>query len=101
MSGSDPSSASGFGHKVIGAIKETTGHLFGASGMENRGAAQRTQGEAEMAAAQRQGQVQGRQEQLQGTYHETKGAALGRTGEELSGKAERTKGNIREAAHNA
>jgi len=70
---SEPSKVTGTKDRVVGAVKESAGRLFGSERTEAEGHAQNVRGRSEVDAARAQQEQTGRAEILKGNIKESVG----------------------------
>ncbi|KAI9293645.1 DNA binding protein [Neoconidiobolus thromboides FSU 785] len=80
---------------TIGAIKENVGSVLGNHSLEAKGAAQRTEGDAEYKAAQAKGYAEGAKDSFKGNIKDTVGSAIGNEQMQVEGKASKLRGDAK------
>eukprot|EP01121_Diplochlamys_sp_Union-15-3_P013337 TRINITY_DN4126_c0_g1_i2.p1 TRINITY_DN4126_c0_g1~~TRINITY_DN4126_c0_g1_i2.p1 ORF type:complete len:115 (-),score=43.59 TRINITY_DN4126_c0_g1_i2:4-312(-) len=96
-----PSNIVGMKDQVVGAAKETIGHLTGDKKMEIEGSLQHDKGTAQREASTSEKLAEGYGHQVQGLTKEILGSAIGDKKLEQEGKTEKVVGqtNVDNTAH--
>jgi len=95
MSSEQPSKMHGTKDKVVGAIKEKTGHILGKPELEAKGEQQKETGKQEVESAKSGQRTQGYGEQVHGGTKEVTGKVVGNKQMENEGAAKKKEGEVR------
>jgi len=92
----EPSKVTGNYNSIAGGIKETVGSYTGYTDLEQSGAQQKRDGDAEYQAAQAQGYAEGTVDRASGKVDHVVGAVTGDKQQEMSGSARHDKGQAQQ-----
>ncbi|KAH8922342.1 hypothetical protein BT69DRAFT_1350957 [Atractiella rhizophila] len=92
----EPSKINANYNSIVGGAKETIGNLTGYKDLEQSGAQQKRDGDAEYKAAQAQGYAEGTKDRVGGKIDNVVGAVTGDKSQEMSGSARHDKGEAQQ-----